>query len=68
MCGIAEIISSNIDLRSERECIYRISRSLRMRGPDAYGEYISENAALIHRRLAVIDVEKGAQPMNFGGL
>ena len=66
MCGIAGILSDRIDLRGEREAIWRISRSLRMRGPDAAGEYIRQNAVLIHRRLAVIDVERGAQPMRFG--
>lgn len=66
MCGIAGILSDDIDLRGEKETIFRISRSLRMRGPDAKGEYILPNAALIHRRLAVIDVENGAQPMRFG--
>lgn len=68
MCGIAGIISSNIDLRGERECIYNISRSLKMRGPDASGEYIEKDVALIHRRLAVIDIKNGAQPMSFDGL
>lgn len=68
MCGIAGIISQNIDLRAERECIYKISRSLKMRGPDAAGEYVERDVALIHRRLAVIDVEKGAQPMSFENL
>ena len=66
MCGIAGILSDSIDLREERESIFKISRSLRMRGPDAKGEYILPDAALIHRRLAVIDVENGAQPMRFG--
>ncbi len=65
MCGIAGMISSGIDLRGERECIYKMSRSLRMRGPDAAGEYVERDVALIHRRLAVIDVEKGAQPMSY---
>ncbi len=66
MCGIAGILSDSIDLRGEREAIWRISRSLRMRGPDAAGEYVKRNVALLHRRLAVIDVERGAQPMRFG--
>lgn len=66
MCGIAGILSDSVDLRGEREAIYRISRTLRMRGPDAAGEYVERNIALIHRRLAVIDVERGAQPMRFG--
>lgn len=66
MCGIAGILSNSIDLRGEKEAIWKISRSLKMRGPDAFGEYVTPSAALIHRRLAVIDVEKGAQPMRFG--
>ena len=70
MCGIAGILSANVDLRGEKEAIWRISNSLKMRGPDASGEYYnnasSQSAVLIHRRLAVIDVENGAQPMRFG--
>ncbi len=66
MCGIAGILSDSIDLRNEKESIFKISRSLKMRGPDAKGEYVLPDAALIHRRLAVIDVENGAQPMRFG--
>lgn len=66
MCGIAGILSNTIDLRNESEMIYKISASLRSRGPDARGEYIEPNVALIHRRLSVIDPENGAQPMQFG--
>lgn len=66
MCGIAGILSNNIDLREENEMIWKISNSLRFRGPDSRGEYIEPNAALIHRRLSVIDIQNGAQPMHFG--
>lgn len=66
MCGIAGILSDSIDLRNEKECIWKVSNSLKMRGPDSRGEYIEKSAALIHRRLAVIDVKRGAQPMSFG--
>lgn len=66
MCGIAGILSSSIDLRAEKPLIEKMSASLKMRGPDGKGEYIDRDVALIHRRLAVIDVEKGAQPMRFG--
>lgn len=66
MCGIAGILSNNIDLREESEMIWKISNSLRFRGPDSRGEYIEPNAALIHRRLSVIDIQNGAQPMHFG--
>jgi asparagine synthase (glutamine-hydrolysing) len=66
MCGIAGILSDNIDLRDERDMLYKISNSLKMRGPDARGEYIKKDVALIHRRLSVIDVKNGSQPMHFG--
>ena len=66
MCGIAGILSQSIDLRKEKPLIKNISESLKMRGPDGSGEYVTRDTALIHRRLAVIDVERGAQPMRFG--
>ena len=66
MCGIAGILSDSIDLRDEKESIWKISNSLKMRGPDARGEFVEKEAALIHRRLAVVDVKRGAQPMSFG--
>lgn len=66
MCGIAGILNDKIDLRSKKETIWRISNSLKQRGPDARGEYIRQSVALIHRRLSVIDVENGSQPMQFG--
>lgn len=66
MCGIAGILSDSIDLREKRPLVENISKTLKMRGPDGKGEYITKSAALIHRRLAVIDPEGGAQPMQFG--
>lgn len=66
MCGIAGIITGNYDLREKKPLIERVSSTLKMRGPDAKGEYVTKNTALIHRRLSVIDVERGAQPMHFG--
>ncbi len=66
MCGIAGILSQSIDLREKRPMIENISKSLEMRGPDDRGEYITQSTALIHRRLAVIDPQRGSQPMRFG--
>lgn len=65
MCGIAGILDSQTDLRKEKAMLEKMSETLKMRGPDSRGEMILQNAALIHRRLAVIDVENGAQPMSF---
>lgn len=66
MCGIAGILTDSIDLRNKNEMIWRISNSLKQRGPDAHGEIVDIDYALIHRRLSVIDVENGVQPMTFG--
>ena len=66
MCGIAGMLSKNIDLTKRHSLIENISKSLKMRGPDGSGEFVKSYAALIHRRLSVIDPEKGAQPMHFG--
>lgn len=66
MCGIAGMLSKTIDLRERRDLIENISQSLKMRGPDGYGDLTKPYISLIHRRLAVIDPERGAQPMTFG--
>lgn len=66
MCGIAGLLSANIDLRERLPLIENMSQSLKMRGPDGKGAFIKPYTALIHRRLSVIDPEKGKQPMQFG--
>lgn len=66
MCGIAGILRDDIDLRNEKNLLLKMSESMKMRGPDGYGEYVEPTVALIHRRLAVIDPVGGAQPMRFG--
>ena len=66
MCGIAGILSSDIDLRGEKLLVEKMGKTLKKRGPDAAGLYLTREVALVHRRLSVIDVENGAQPMHFG--
>lgn len=68
MCGIAGILNSSINLKdeSQRNILKQVSETLKMRGPDEHGEYITENTALLHRRLAIVDIENGKQPMHFG--
>ncbi|MFG2920746.1 asparagine synthase (glutamine-hydrolyzing) [Streptomyces sp. NPDC048305] len=63
MCGIAGWIDFGHDLRAEEATVRAMTDSLVRRGPDAGAVWLSENAALGHRRLAVIDVAGGAQPM-----
>ncbi len=66
MCGIAGQISFEKNMRDQTAIMEGMSAVLAPRGPDASGSYYDENAALVHRRLIVIDPENGKQPMTFG--
>ncbi|WP_030598365.1 asparagine synthase (glutamine-hydrolyzing) [Streptomyces fulvoviolaceus] len=63
MCGIAGWIDFGRDLRAEAATVRAMTDSMVRRGPDAGDAWLAEHAALGHRRLAVIDVAGGAQPM-----
>ncbi len=63
MCGITGWIDWNVDLTLNPTTIENMTESLKPRGPDASGTWITKTTALGHRRLSVIDPENGAQPM-----
>ncbi len=63
MCGIAGWFDKRRNMKNEMPVISRMSESLARRGPDDSGIVLREDICLIHRRLAVIDPENGAQPM-----
>ncbi len=63
MCGIAGWVDFERDLAAERPVMQAMADTLACRGPDAEGFWLSRHAALAHRRLSVIDLEGGKQPM-----
>ncbi|MFF3919304.1 asparagine synthase (glutamine-hydrolyzing) [Streptomyces sp. NPDC001852] len=63
MCGITGWASFHHDARSQVPVIEAMTATLTPRGPDAGGVWLGERAAIGHRRLAVIDLEGGVQPM-----
>jgi len=63
MCGIAGWLSQSYNLCEKSSVLEAMSGTLKRRGPDESGIYIEKNTTLIHRRLAVVDIEKGKQPM-----
>ncbi len=63
MCGITGWVGYSRDLRQERRTIDAMTETMACRGPDASGIWTDQNAALGHRRLAVIDLPGGTQPM-----
>ncbi|MFE3652964.1 asparagine synthase (glutamine-hydrolyzing) [Streptomyces sp. NPDC059101] len=63
MCGITGWISFDRDLRSEQETVDAMTETMSCRGPDDRGTWVRGPAALGHRRLAIIDLPGGRQPM-----
>jgi asparagine synthase (glutamine-hydrolysing) len=64
MCGITGWVDFARDLTRERDVIDAMTLTMACRGPDASGVWVEGHAALGHRRLAVIDLPGGAQPMS----
>jgi asparagine synthase (glutamine-hydrolyzing) len=63
MCGITGWINLNRNISCEKDIIGRMTGTLKMRGPDDEGFFISQNCLLGHRRLVIVDPSGGAQPM-----
>ena len=64
MCGIAGIVTQGRLAEGEKELLKRMTRTLHHRGPDGEGYYFDEHAGLGHRRLSIIDLDAGKQPMS----
>ena len=63
MCGIAGWVSYDGDLKAHQDVITTMTKTMARRGPDAGGVWIDRHVGLGHRRLAVIDLAGGLQPM-----
>lgn len=59
MCAIAGLIGVPYD----EACLHAMERTMERRGPDQRGVYLEPELALLHARLAVVDLEGGRQPM-----
>ncbi len=64
MCGITGWVSFGRDLRAEQATLEAMTETMSCRGPDDRGTWFAEHAALGHRRLAIIDLPGGRQPMS----
>ena len=64
MCGICGKMFIKGDLRVDPALIERMSTVMSHRGPDDYGVYISRKIGLGHRRLSIIDLQTGKQPLS----
>ncbi|MCW5632259.1 MAG: asparagine synthase (glutamine-hydrolyzing) [Rubrivivax sp.] len=63
MCGIAGLLNLGAGMAPEHGEIAAMVSALHHRGPDGQGVWLGGPVALGHARLAIIDLEGGAQPM-----
>ncbi|MES2678884.1 MAG: asparagine synthase (glutamine-hydrolyzing) [Bacteroidota bacterium] len=63
MCGIAGFIHINDQVAADGARLKKMTDCISYRGPDGEGTYVKNNLALGHRRLSIIDLSTGHQPM-----
>jgi asparagine synthase (glutamine-hydrolysing) len=63
MCGIAGFVQRSGEAAPFRATLEKMCGTLKHRGPDGEGLWFRGPAALGHRRLSIIDLEGGSQPM-----
>lgn len=63
MCGIAGYINFDKEKVASQDILKKMTDVISHRGPDGEGFYLNKNVGLGHRRLAIIDLATGAQPM-----
>ena len=61
MCAICGIIKS--DGKVDEKLLYEMTRLMKYRGPDEEGYFLEKNVGLGHRRLSIIDLKTGKQPL-----
>jgi asparagine synthase (glutamine-hydrolysing) len=63
VCGIAGIVRSD-GAPVDRELVARMNEAIRHRGPDDDGFYFGDGVGLAMRRLSIIDLKSGRQPIH----
>jgi asparagine synthase (glutamine-hydrolysing) len=63
MCGIAGKLAPSRHAPIDRDLLASMADAVSHRGPDADGFYVGEGIGLAHRRLSIVDVATGQQPL-----
>ena len=63
MCGITGFAERNHKAETARRIVKGMADLITYRGPDGEGYYVDDQVAQGHRRLSIIDLEGGKQPM-----
>lgn len=67
MCGIVGWANYKKNLKDKIPTLEKMTQSLEKRGPDSFGYHCINNVLMGHRRLSIIDLEGGHQPMTRDG-
>ena len=67
MCGFVGYVSnhSKQGAKNKKKLIEKMNQSIVHRGPDEEGYYIDESISMVFRRLSIIDIENGHQPLPY---
>jgi len=64
VCGIAGLYDlSNVGFDTVRHAFASMSSSIKHRGPDEHGRFEDSRTVFLHRRLSIVDLQSGQQPM-----
>ena len=66
MCGIAGIMATPDGPAPDAATLHRLEMALAHRGPDGGGHSMTGRVGLVHRRLSIVDVAGGDQPLHAG--
>lgn len=61
MCGFTGFVSRSAP---DVNALHAMGDTIRHRGPDEEGHYVDDHCAIAHRRLSIIDLANGHQPMS----
>lgn len=61
MCGFTGFVSRSAP---DENALHAMGNAIRHRGPDEEGHYVDGHCAIAHRRLSIIDLANGHQPMS----
>ncbi|MCA9047608.1 MAG: asparagine synthase (glutamine-hydrolyzing), partial [Planctomycetaceae bacterium] len=64
MCGITGVLYSDTQRIADRQVLQAMGDAIAHRGPDGEGFFRAANVGLVHRRLAIIDLTGGNQPIS----
>src|SRR5207244_9924937 len=64
MCGICGILYCGEERRGQRDTLAQMNAHIVHRGPDDDGFFVEGNVGLAMRRLSIIDIRTGQQPIS----